>query len=276
MPLSGRELEALQIIQRYGGRTGYGTVAGAMRLGADYTRIICEGLGRQDYIDMTAQGACYITPKGRHELIRRGLLEPSEEEAAAEEEFLATQGRGAKKPGVQYSPEELQGIPGELMEVECAYCWGRGKDPFGLPGPKASCSVCGGKGNNRVMAPYAQCRSCRGSGKQLGRHLTCSVCKGRGVVPVRIPGDRSRRSPPRIAPSPATRLLSGGGRSAARASRAVSVAERVSAHITNFPGVKGEHVEALFGLSEAEAERTLQGLAQAGKIVKKGELHYPA
>ena len=71
MPVSNRELQALEIIHRYGGQTGYSTVAQAMRLGSDYGKIICRGLGEADYIDMTIRGLCIIKGKGLVELLRQ-------------------------------------------------------------------------------------------------------------------------------------------------------------------------------------------------------------
>jgi len=54
------------------------------------------------------------------------------------------------------------------------------------------------------------------------------------------------------------------------------LADKVSAYITNFPGVGLADVQALFGLSKSEAEKTLRSLVKARKIKKKDELHYPA
>jgi len=78
------------------------------------------------------------------------------------------------------------GEPGEMPDVKCAYCYGAGKDPFGLPGPESNCAVCGGKGYNRVMAPYVRCAACGGTGQARGRRLSCTTCKGRGVTTVRV------------------------------------------------------------------------------------------
>ena len=72
----------------------------------------------------------------------------------------------------------------EWATVECAYCDGRGVDPFGIPYPKSNCGVCGGRKVVRVRRPYLVCPSCRGTGKHPHRRLTCTVCKGKGAVTV--------------------------------------------------------------------------------------------
>lgn len=84
MAVSNRELQALEIIHRYGGRVGHSTVAQVMHIGTEYARTICAGLGRADYIDLYASGLCVITPKGRNELIARGLLHPPDVEDVEE------------------------------------------------------------------------------------------------------------------------------------------------------------------------------------------------
>ena len=33
----------------------------------------------------------------------------------------------------------------EMVEVECAFCQGTGRDPFGIMSHLSNCSVCGGK-----------------------------------------------------------------------------------------------------------------------------------
>ena len=182
-------------------------------------------------------------------------------------------------------------------EVKCAYCGGRGVDPFGLPGPESRCSVCSGKGYNRVMTPYIVCASCGGSGKQLGRRLTCSACQGKGVTTATgptvacpqchgtgiQPGDefhlpctlcsglgaveRESRAAPR-APGMAARSPDKGA--------PPSLADRVAAYITSSPGAGLGDVQVLFGLSKSEADGTLQGLVKARKIKKKEERYHPA
>lgn len=196
-------------------------------------------------------------------------------------------------------------------EVTCAYCGGRGVDPFGLPGPESRCSVCGGKGYNRVTTPYIRCAACGGTGRQLGRRLTCSACKGRGVTTVRgpvavcpvcegtgiHPGSPSRlpctecsgrgivrklrsavatseATPPTgfvHAPKPRPRSIT-----ASEGPQTVAPGDRVTAHISSFRGVKATDVEAIFGLSKNEAEEMLSDLVKMAKIRKEGELYYPA
>lgn len=73
--------------------------------------------------------------------------------------------------------------------VPCAYCQGRGTDPWGTQG---RCAVCGGKGANPVREPYVTCALCRTTGvhhdrQGFQRRLTCSVCSGKGVVAVHDP-----------------------------------------------------------------------------------------
>ena len=298
MPVSNRELEALRTVQRYGGQIGYGVVAQVMGISTDYARSICTGLGRADYIDLTSSGLCIITPKGMNELIGRGIAPPSAQLAFQTQEAVGPAGPFVE----QRAPRSEQAVPGEMVDVKCAYCWGRGTDPFGCPSPTSKCSVCGGRGYNRVVAPYAPCSACGGTGKQPGRRLTCTTCKGKGVMTVREAVGRprpfvrpatptSREAPiggdggaPRIAsvrgtvPTPPGTAIRGRARPrrSRRTSQAVPLAERASAHIANFPGARAEDVEALLGLSESEAKGMLQSLVKAGRIRERDDLYYPA
>ncbi len=208
--------------------------------------------------------------------------------------------------------EAPSGEPGELVDVKCAYCGGRGKDPFGCPGPESNCGTCGGKGYNRVMTPYEKCPACGGTGRVLGRRLNCTTCKGRGVITVR---QRYRTRSVEVGPAGVATRPAGAGSAAvaARSARASdassllrtaemaslpgaparplprarpavpmgrrsapSVADRVAAHITNFPGVGASEVATIFDLSASEAEQMLERLVQARKIRQQDELYYPA
>lgn len=102
MPVSNRELQALEVVHRCGGRVGYSTVAQVMHIGTEYARTICAGLGKADYIDLHASGLCVITPKGRDELTARSLLQPPDvedvEEMAENPEIEAPQTPAMREP----------------------------------------------------------------------------------------------------------------------------------------------------------------------------------
>jgi len=68
------EMKALQIIAEKGGDTNFGVVSGKMGVGYDYARLLCMSLGRADYINITPQGRCKITPKGEKELEKKGYV----------------------------------------------------------------------------------------------------------------------------------------------------------------------------------------------------------
>lgn len=71
--------------------------------------------------------------------------------------------------------------------VVCAFCHGRGIDPFGVMSPTSACGACGGAGHVRVVEPRAGCAFCAGTGVQPGTRLTCGACRGKGVQTVREP-----------------------------------------------------------------------------------------
>ena len=68
-----------------------------------------------------------------------------------------------------------------IAPVRCAFCRGRGLDPFGLLSLLAACQVCLGRGRVLVPSPYGTCACCAGTGVQPHRRLACSACRGRGV-----------------------------------------------------------------------------------------------
>jgi len=72
-------------------------------------------------------------------------------------------------------------------EVICAFCGGRGLDPFGIMSPLATCQVCGGTGRRTLHPPIAPCAFCRGTGVHPFSRLTCTTCGGVGTV--EIPND---------------------------------------------------------------------------------------
>ncbi|MEW6410765.1 MAG: hypothetical protein AB1488_11785 [Nitrospirota bacterium] len=70
--------------------------------------------------------------------------------------------------------------------VICAFCRGKGKDPFNLLSELATCQVCGGTGEVEVSEPAIKCAYCLGTGVHpYGVRITCTVCNGKGMVMVR-------------------------------------------------------------------------------------------
>lgn len=63
---SGTEIEVLKAIRDEGGETTVGAVAHRMGSGwgLDYLRLLCNSLGRADYIDVLKSGRMRITTKG--------------------------------------------------------------------------------------------------------------------------------------------------------------------------------------------------------------------
>ena len=73
-----------------------------------------------------------------------------------------------------------------MSEMICAFCEGKGKDPFELLSKNANCQVCGGKGRIEVEEPYIECLFCKGSGVYpSGARITCTVCGGKGKVTIK-------------------------------------------------------------------------------------------
>ena len=69
-----------------------------------------------------------------------------------------------------------------MATVTCAFCDGKGLDPFGLLSPHSKCQVCSGKGKVNVKGPTIECAFCGGTGVFPGKRVTCYVCRGKGVV----------------------------------------------------------------------------------------------
>ncbi len=59
------EREALAKISEIERSVPYKTIASKMKIGTEYARLICNSLGRADYIDINIKGVCKITPKGK-------------------------------------------------------------------------------------------------------------------------------------------------------------------------------------------------------------------
>ena len=77
--------------------------------------------------------------------------------------------------------------PVTLTEVECAFCQGKGRDPFGIMSALSTCCVCGGTGTVAIKTPYVRCAFCHGTGVYPHSHQTCTACGGVGMIPVKEP-----------------------------------------------------------------------------------------
>jgi len=76
---------------------------------------------------------------------------------------------------------------GGKVSATCAFCQGKGSDPFGLLSRISVCQVCGGRKEVVVPAPAVRCAFCRGTGVHRDQRLTCDVCGGKGLVGVKEP-----------------------------------------------------------------------------------------
>ena len=73
---------------------------------------------------------------------------------------------------------------GEAVEIACAFCGGKGLDPFGIMSPLATCQVCDGEGRVTLTEPTARCAFCHGTGVHPNTRMTCIVCDGVGEVEI--------------------------------------------------------------------------------------------
>jgi len=62
------ERKALETIDDCGGEATINQVAQGLRINTSYAQVLCNSLGRADYIDVFASGICKITPKGKEAL----------------------------------------------------------------------------------------------------------------------------------------------------------------------------------------------------------------
>jgi DnaJ-class molecular chaperone len=69
-----------------------------------------------------------------------------------------------------------------VTEIACGFCKGSGRDPFELLSELAICQVCEGTGKVQIEGPAIRCAHCKGTGAYPGTRITCTVCKGKGMV----------------------------------------------------------------------------------------------
>ena len=73
-----------------------------------------------------------------------------------------------------------------MKKMPCAFCKGKGKDPFDLLSEQSACQVCGGAGEVAIIEPAIKCAFCKGTGVHPhGARVTCTVCNGKGMVAVK-------------------------------------------------------------------------------------------
>ena len=69
--MSGTELKVLEIIWGWGGEASVDTIAREARISIDYARLICQNLGRNDYIEFSRSKLCRLRGKGKLEAAKR-------------------------------------------------------------------------------------------------------------------------------------------------------------------------------------------------------------
>ena len=80
-------------------------------------------------------------------------------------------------------------ILGNAKTLTCAFCKGKGKDPFEVPSKLSNCQVCIGRGTVRVVEPVETCPYCKGKGIFFHHRMPCAVCGGKGSV-TKIKGEK--------------------------------------------------------------------------------------
>ncbi len=94
--MSGTELKVLEIIWDWGGEASVDTVAREARISTEYARLICQNLGRNDYIDFSRSKLCTLRGKGKLEVAKRKVNNPKK---VVVPEKIPQFGRGKDKRG---------------------------------------------------------------------------------------------------------------------------------------------------------------------------------
>jgi len=68
--MGGTELEVLKAVRKKGGETSISAIAAEIKMSSDYARIVCRGLGMDDYLDVFSRGRVRLTEKGMATLRR--------------------------------------------------------------------------------------------------------------------------------------------------------------------------------------------------------------
>ncbi len=89
----------------------------------------------------------------------------------------------ARRPAwTKISEKDLKNSLKNMTVIDCAFCGGKGRDPYGLS-PISNCVACGGRGNQLAVKSNKTCPACEGTGLYFRSHLYCWTCRGKGVIP---------------------------------------------------------------------------------------------
>lgn len=177
----------------------------------------------------------------------------------------------------------------------CAACRGTGR----WPGRRLTCSSCAGRGVKTVTGTMERCLACRGTGIQPGSaaRLPCVRCSGSGFVAMEGSargacrsegarggqGDGARAVCGNVGPAGRRTAQEGTpgrfrlrGRGSGQATASVSAEDRISAYVCTYPGANIADVQALFGMSKEEADRTLKQMVRGQRLREKRGAHYAA
>ncbi len=75
---NGTEKKALEAMYELGGKADIRTVSRHISVDTNYARLLCNALGRADYIDIDRTGLCVLAPKGKSELKAMGKWKVAE------------------------------------------------------------------------------------------------------------------------------------------------------------------------------------------------------
>ena len=64
--------------------------------------------------------------------------------------------------------------------MPCAFCHGRGLDPYDVLSAQSRCEVCKGQKMVNVPQAHERCPFCKGTGSY--KTFYCLICRGKGVV----------------------------------------------------------------------------------------------
>jgi len=73
--MSGTELKVLEILWDWGGEASIDTISREAGISTEYARLICNNLGRHDYIDFLHSKLAVLRGKGRLEAAKRKVNE---------------------------------------------------------------------------------------------------------------------------------------------------------------------------------------------------------